>query len=195
MTFTLLTTSDGRKMGKTESGAVWLDPEKTSPYEFFQYWRNVDDADVIKCLRLLTFLPLSEIEKMAAWQGSQLNAAKEVLAFEVTKIIHGEEEAAKARDAARALFGAKADAADMPSTTLAPADFTDGAIAVLDLLQKAGLVSSKGEARRLIDQGGISIDEEKVTSAMATVPAAQFEKGHVIVKRGKKVFHKVLVDR
>ena len=195
MTFTLLTTSDGRKMGKTESGAVWLDPEKTSPYEFFQYWRNVDDADVIKCLRLLTFLPLSEIEKMAAWQGSQLNAAKEVLAFEVTKIIHGEEEAAKARDAARALFGAKADAADMPSPTLTPADFTAGALAVLDLLQKAGLVSSKGEARRLIDQGGISIDEEKVTSAMATVPAAQFEKGHVIVKKGKKVFHKVLVDR
>lgn len=195
MTFTLLTTSDGRKMGKPSRAPSGLIPQKTSPYEFFQYWRNVDDADVIKCLKLLTFLPLSQIEEMAKWEGSQLNAAKEVLAYEVTKIIHGEEEAAKARDAARALFGAKADAADMPSTTLTPADFTDGAILVPDLLRKAGLVSSKGEARRLIDQGGVSIDDEKITSVTAAVPAAQFEKGHVIVKKGKKVFHKVLLSK
>ena len=164
MTFTLLTTSDGRKMGKTESGAVWLDPEKTSPYDFYQYWRNVDDADVIRCLKILTFLPLEEIEEMAKWEGSQLNKAKEILAYEVTKLIHGEEEAVKAQNAAKAIFGG-AHSEDMPSTVFSADDFIDGEISVLDLLAKTKLVPSKGEARRLIDQGGISVDDEKVTAA------------------------------
>ena len=176
MTFTLLTTSDGRKMGKTESGAVWLDPEKTSPYDFYQYWRNVDDADVIRCLKILTFLPLEEIEAMAKWEGSQLNKAKEILAFEVTKLIHGEEEAMKAQNAARAIFGGGAHSENMPSTELSDGDFTDGEISVLDLLAKTKLVPSKGEARRLIDQGGISIDDEKVNSVTAKISKSSFEK-------------------
>ncbi|WP_215533795.1 tyrosine--tRNA ligase [Solibaculum mannosilyticum] len=192
MTFTLLTTSDGRKMGKTEGGAVWLDPEKTSPYDFYQYWRNVDDADVIRCLKMLTFVPLDQIKPMEQWSGSQLNQAKEILAFEVTKMIHGEEEAQKAQDAARALFGAGASVDDMPSTQLEESDFTDGAIGIIDLLTRTGLVSSRGEARRLIDQGGISVDDQKASSVSDTIPVSQFEKGYVIVKKGKKVFHKAV---
>ena len=194
MTFTLLTTSDGRKMGKTESGAVWLDPEKTSPYDFYQYWRNVDDADVIRCLKILTFLPLEEIEAMAKWEGSQLNKAKEILAFEVTKLIHGEEEAVKAQNAARAIFGGGAHSENMPSTELSDGDFTDGEISVLDLLAKTKLVPSKGEARRLIDQGGISIDDEKVNSVAAKISKSSFEKGFVIIKKGKKVYHKAILS-
>ena len=194
MTFTLLTTSDGRKMGKTESGAVWLDPEKTSPYDFYQYWRNVDDADVIRCLKILTFLPLEELEAMAKWEGSQLNKAKEILAFEVTKLIHGEEEAVKAQNAARAIFGGGAHSENMPSTELSDGDFTDGEISVLDLLAKTKLVPSKGEARRLIDQGGISIDDEKVNSVTAKISKSSFEKGFVIIKKGKKVYHKAILS-
>ena len=194
MTFTLLTTSDGRKMGKTESGAVWLDPEKTSPYDFYQYWRNVDDADVIRCLKILTFLPLEEIEAMAKWEVSQLNKAKEILAFEVTKLIHGEEEAVKAQNAARAIFGGGAHSENMPSTELSDGDFTDGEISVLDLLAKTKLVPSKGEARRLIDQGGISIDDEKVNSVTAKISKSSFEKGFVIIKKGKKVYHKAILS-
>ena len=194
MTFTLLTTSDGRKMGKTESGAVWLDPEKTSPYDFYQYWRNVDDADVIRCLKILTFLPLEEIEAMAKWEGSQLNKAKEILAFEVTKLIHGEEEAVKAQNAARAIFGGGAHSENMPSTELSDGDFTDGEISVLDLLAKTKLGPSKGEARRLIDQGGISIDDEKVNSVTAKISKSSFEKGFVIIKKGKKVYHKAILS-
>ena len=194
MTFTLLTTSDGRKMGKTESGAVWLDPEKTSPYDFYQYWRNVDDADVIRCLKILTFLPLEEIEAMAKWEGSQLNKAKEILAFEVTKLIHGEEEAMKAQNAARAIFGGGAHSENMPSTELSDGDFTDGEISGLDLLAKTKLVPSKGEARRLIDQGGISIDDEKVNSVTAKISKSSFEKGFVIIKKGKKVYHKAILS-
>ena len=194
MTFTLLTTSDGRKMGKTESGAVWLDPEKTSPYDFYQYWRNVDDADVIRCLKILTFLPLEEIEAMAKWEGSQLNKAKEILGFEVTKLIHGEEEAVKAQNAARAIFGGGAHSENMPSTELSDGDFTDGEISVLDLLAKTKLVPSKGEARRLIDQGGISIDDEKVNSVTAKISKSSFEKGFVIIKKGKKVYHKAILS-
>ena len=194
MTFTLLTTSDGRKMGKTEKGAVWLDPEKTTPYEFYQYWRNVDDADVIRCLNILTFLPLEEIAALARLTGSELNRAKEILAFEVTKLIHGEEEAQKAQDAARALFSAGSDSANMPSATLSAADFENGEIAVLDLLLKTGLVPSKGEGRRLIDQGGVVIDDQKVAGATAKLSLSAFDKGQIIVKKGKKVFLKVTVE-
>lgn len=193
MTFTLLTTSDGRKMGKTEKGAVWLDPEKTSPYEFYQYWRNVDDADVIRCLKILTFLPLAEIEELAKLSGSELNKAKEILAFGVTKLIHGEEKAQEAQQAAKALFSGASNSDNMPSTELTADDFTDGEIAVLDLLAKTKLVPSKGEARRLIDQGGISIDEEKVASVTAKVPVCAFEKGFVVIKKGKKVYHKAIL--
>ena len=192
MTFTLLTTSEGKKMGKTEKGAVWLDPEKTSPFEFYQYWRNVDDADVIRCLKILTFLPLSEIEELSRLEGSGLNRAKEILAFEVTKLIHGEAEAEKAQEGARALFGAGTNTENMPSTALAAADFVDGAIGVLDLLVKTGLAASKGEARRLVVQGGISVDDEKVADPFATTPESQFDKGYVIVKKGKKVYHKAV---
>ncbi len=194
MTFTLLTTSDGRKMGKTESGAVWLDPEKTSPYDFYQYWRNVDDADVIRCLKILTFLPLEEIEEMAKWEGSQLNKAKEILAYEVTKLIHGEEEAVKAQNAAKAIFGGGAHSEDMPSTAFSADDFIDGEISVLDLLAKTKLVPSKGEARRLIDQGGISVDDEKVTAVTAKIPQSAFEKGFVVIKKGKKIYHKAILS-
>ena len=168
MTITLLTDSQGKKMGKTAGNAVWLDPNKTSPFDFYQYWRNVDDADVIKCVRMLTFLPLEEIEEMSHWEGSQLNKAKEILAFELTKMVHGEEEAKKAQDGARALFGAGADTANMPTTQLSAEDFTDGEIAVLDLLLKTGLVPSKGEGRRLIQQGGLTVADEKVTDMNKT---------------------------
>ncbi|WP_020071733.1 tyrosine--tRNA ligase [Faecalispora sporosphaeroides] len=194
MTFTLLTTSEGKKMGKTEKGAVWLDPEKTSPFDFYQYWRNVDDADVIRCMKLLTFLPLSKIAEYEAMTGSELNQAKEVLAFEVTRLIHGEEEAAKAQEAARALFGGR-NSDNMPSTELSASDLTDGTIGILEVMSKAGLIPSKGEGRRLIQQGGVSVDDRKITAVEHVLTAADFEKGFVIIKKGKKVFHKVILQK
>ena len=194
MTFNLLQTSDGRKMGKTEKGAVWLDPEKPSPYEFYQYWRNVDDADVINCMKMLTFIPLDEIAEYEKLEGSALNQAKEKLAFEVTKLIHGEEEAQKAQSAAKALFSSSADTEHMPTTVLKPEQFTDDAIPVIDLLVAASLAKSKGEARRLIEQGGITVDDERVMDIAKAVSKADFEKGHVLVKKGKKVFHKIVIE-
>ena len=193
MTITLLLNSEGKKMGKTASGAVWLDPNKTTPYDFYQYWRNVGDSDVLKCIKMLTFLPLDEIEKMESWEGSQLNRAKEILAFELTQMVHGAEEARKAQEAARALFGSGANSENMPTTEITAADLTDGAINILDLMQKAGLIASKGEGRRLVQQGGVSVDDVKVTDIAKTCTAADFEKGHVIIKKGKKVFHKVVL--
>ena len=192
MTITLLTDSQGKKMGKTAGNAVWLDPNKTSPFDFYQYWRNVGDADVLKCIRMLTFLPLEQIDEMDAWEGSQLNKAKEILAYELTKMVHGEEEAKKAQEGAHALFGAGADTANMPTTQLADEDFTDSQITVLDLLVKTGLASSKGEGRRLIQQGGLTVAEEKVTDINKTFPKADFEAG-LVIKKGKKVFHKAIV--
>ena len=194
MTFNLLQTSDGRKMGKTEKGAVWLDPEKTSPDEFYQYWRNVDDADVINCMKMLTFIPLDEIAEYEKLEGSALNQAKEKLAFEVTKLIHGAEEAQKAQSAAKALFSSSADAEHMPTTVLKPEQFTDDAITVIDILVAASLAKSKGEARRLIEQGGITVDDGRVTNLGAAVSKADFAKGHVLVKKGKKVFHKIVLE-
>ena len=193
MTITLLTDSQGKKMGKTAGNAVWLDPNKTSPFDFYQYWRNVDDSDVLKCIKMLTFLPLDEIEKMESWEGSQLNRAKEILAFELTQMVHGAEEAQKAQEAARALFGSGANSENMPTTEITAADLTDSAINILDLMQKAGLIASKGEGRRLVQQGGVSVDDVKVTDIAKTCTAADFEKGHVIIKKGKKVFHKVVL--
>ena len=193
MTITLLTDSQGKKMGKTAGNAVWLDPNKTSPFDFYQYWRNVDDSDVLKCIKMLTFLPLDEIEKMESWEGSQLNRAKEILAFELTQMVHCAEEAQKAQEAARALFGSGANSENMPTTEITAADLTDGAINILDLMQKAGLIASKGEGRRLVQQGGVSVDDVKVTDIAKTCTAADFEKGHVIIKKGKKVFHKVVL--
>ncbi len=195
MTFNLLQTSDGRKMGKTEKGAVWLDPDKTSPYEFYQYWRNVDDADVINCMKMLTFIPLDEIAEYEKLEGSALNQVKEKLAFEVTKLIHGEEEALKAQSAAKALFGNSADTEHMPTTSLKAEQFAeDGTITVIDILVAASLAKSKGEARRLIEQGGITVDDERVTDIAEAVSKADFEKGHVLVKKGKKVFHKIVIE-
>ncbi len=194
MTFTLLTTKEGKKMGKTEGGAVWLDPEKTSPYEFYQYWRNVSDDDVINCLKLITFVPMEEIEEMEKWEGQQLNQAKERLAFEVTKLVHGEQEAQKAMDAARALFDKNAHSEDMPTTVLSKEDMGEGEIGIIDLLMKTGLVPSRGEARRLITQGGIAVDDQKVAGIEKTFSASDFEKGHIIIKKGKKVFHKVTLQ-
>ena len=193
MTITLLTDSQGKKMGKTAGNAVWLDPNKTSPFDFYQYWRNVDDADVLKCIKLLTFLPLEEIEKMESWEGSQLNRAKEILAYELTQMVHGTEEAEKAQASARALFGGGANAENMPTTEITAADLTDGSIAILDLMLKANLIPSKGEGRRLVQQGGVSVDDVKVTDIAKSFTAADFEKGHVIVKKGKKVFHKIIL--
>ena len=193
MTITLLTDSQGHKMGKTAGNAVWLDPNKTSPFDFYQYWRNVDDADVLKCIKLLTFLPLEEIEKMESWAGSQLNRAKEILAFELTQMVHGTEEAEKAQASARALFGGGANAENMPTTEITAADLTDGEINILDLMLKAGLIPSKGEGRRLVQQGGVSVDDAKVSDISKAFTAADFEKGHVIIKKGKKVFHKVVL--
>lgn len=195
MTFALLTNSEGKKMGKTERGAVWLDPNKTSPFDFYQYWRNIGDADVIKCLKFLTFLSLEEIDELAKLEGGELNKAKEILAYEVTKSIHGEEEAKKAQEGARALFGAGANTEHMPSTEITPADFTDGEIGVLELLVKTKLAPSKGEGRRLVEQGGISVDDEKVEAAAARLSLHHFEKGYVIIKKGKKVFHKVVLSK
>ncbi len=192
MTITLLLNSEGKKMGKTASGAVWLDPEKTSPYDFYQYWRNVSDADVLKCIRMLTFLPLEEIDEMDKWEGSQLNKAKEILGFELTKLVHGEEEAVKAQEAARALFSNGANSENMPTTFLAADDFTDSKIGIIDILVKANLAKSRGEARRLVEQGGVSLDDVKVTSIDTFVEEAKLsEGGFVIIKKGKKVFHKI----
>lgn len=189
MTITLLTDSQGNKMGKTAGNAVWLDANKTSPFDFYQYWRNVADADVLKCIRMLTFLPLEEIEKMDTWEGSQLNVAKEILAFELTKMVHGEEEAQKAQNAARALFAGGSDNSNMPTTALSDDDFTDGEISVLDMMLKAGMIKSKGEGRRLIDQGGVSVNDEKISNALTVLKASDFDK-EVIIKKGKKMFHK-----
>ena len=190
MTITLLLTSEGKKMGKTQKGAVWLDPEKTSPYEFYQYWRNVDDADVLKCLRMLTDLPLEQIDAMSSWQGGELNKAKEILAFELTKLVHSEEEAQKAQETARGLFSGGADTQNMPSTTLTADQLTDGRIGVLDMMLAAKLVPSKREARQLIQQGGVLLDGEKVTDPTMTVSAEALA-GGVVIKKGKKVYHKV----
>ena len=192
MTITLLLNSEGKKMGKTANGAVWLDPKKTTPYDFYQYWRNVDDADVVKCMKLLTFIPLDQIAEYEKWEGSQLNQAKEILAFELTKMIHGEEEANKAQEAARAIFGAGASDANMPTTAIDAADLTDGAIGILDLMSKGGLIASNGEGRRLVQQGGVSVDGEKVTDPATKITADQLASG-VVIKKGKKVFHKFTV--
>ncbi len=193
MTITLLLNSEGKKMGKTASGAVWLDAEKTSPYEFYQYWRNVGDKDVLKCIRMLTFLPLEEIDKMDAWEGSQLNTAKEILAFELTKLVHGEEEAAKAQETARAVFSGAGSHENMPTTTLTVDDLIDGKIGVLDMMVKAGLVTSKGEGRRLVVQGGVSINDVKITDPAYSLTADDF-KEEIILKKGKKVYNKYLLD-
>ena len=193
MTITLLLNSEGKKMGKTASGAVWLDPNKTSPFEFFQYWRNVDDADVLKCIRMLTFLPLEEIDKMSTWEGSQLNEAKEILAYELTKLVHGQEEADKAKAASKALFAGSGDTEHMPTTELTNDDFGGGSIDVLTLLVKCGLAASKGEARRLVQQGGVSVNDEKVAAIETTFGCEQFTGDGMVIKKGKKVFHKAVL--
>ena len=189
MTIALLTDSQGHKMGKTAGNAVWLDADKTSPYEFYQYWRNVDDADVMKCVRMLTFLPLEQIDEMDKWEGAQLNQAKEILAYELTKLVHGEEEAEKARSAAKALFSTGGDKASMPTTELTEADFSGGTIGALSLLVKCGLAASNGEARRLIQQGGVAVDEGKLTDANAIFNKETFAGDGIIIKKGKKIFH------
>ncbi len=191
MTITLLLNSEGKKMGKTQSGAVWLDPEKTSPYDFYQYWRNVADADVLKCIRMLTFLPLEEIDAMDSWEGAQLNKAKEILAFELTKLVHGEEEAKKAEASAKALFGAGASA-EIPMTELSSADLTDGALDICTLLVKAGLVPTKSEARRAVEQGGVAADDVKVTDVKAVFTEDALKNG-IVLRRGKKNFRKVII--
>ena len=191
MTITLLMNSEGKKMGKTANGAVWLDPNKTTPYDFYQYWRNVGDADVLKCIRMLTFLPLEQIDEMDKWEGSQLNTAKEILAYELTKLVHGEEEAEKAQAAAKALFGGAGDNANMPTTELTDADFENGSINVLSLLVATKLCASRGEARRLVQQGGITVNDAKVDSIDAAFERELFAGDGVIVRKGKKVFHKV----
>ncbi len=190
MTITLLLNSEGKKMGKTQSGAVWLDPEKTSPFDFYQYWRNVGDADVMKCIRMLTFLPLEEIDAMALWEGAQLNRAKEILAYELTKLVHGKEEAEKAQQTARSLFKG-GDAADMPSVQLEATDFTDGKIDIITLVHRSGLVTSRSEARRAVEQGGITLADEKVTAIDAVFEKAMFEGNGAVLKRGKKNFRKM----
>ncbi len=193
MTINLLLNSEGKKMGKTEKGAVWLDAEKTSPFDFFQYWRNVADSDVIKCLKMLTFVPMEEINELAKLEGSELNKAKEILAFELTKLVHGEEEAQKALEGARALFSSKSDTDNMPSTEIDASLFTDGKIGLIELLSETKLVPSKAEARRLIQQGGISVDDEKLTDVKAEISKESFEKGYVVIRKGKKVFHKAIL--
>ena len=190
MTITLLTDSQGKKMGKTAGNAVWLDPNKTSPFEFYQYWRNVGDADVMKCIRMLTFLPLEQIDEMSTWKDQRLNEAKEILAYELTKMVHGEEEAVKAQNAARALFSGAADTEHMPTTQLTETDLTDGSIGILTLMVKAGLAASNGEARRLVVQGGVFVDGEKVAAPTVSYTADQLRNG-IVVKKGKKVYHKV----
>ncbi len=193
MTITLLLNSEGKKMGKTAKGAVWLDPNKTSPFDFYQYWRNVEDADVLKCIRMLTFLPLEEIDKMDAWEGSQLNQAKEILAYELTKLVHGEDEANKAQAAAKALFSQGADNANLPTCTLTEEDFTDGKIDLLSILVKSGLNPSRAEARRAVDQGGISVDGEKITDNKTFYTKADLQEGKVF-RRGKKAYMKVIAE-
>ena len=190
MTITLLLNSEGKKMGKTVGGAVWLDPEKTSPYEFYQYWRNVADADVLKCIRMLTFLPLEEIDKMDKWEGSQLNTAKEILAYELTKLVHGEDEAQKAQETSRAVFSGKGSHEDMPSVTLESSDFNESEIGILTLLTKAGFAASNGEARRLVIQGGVSVNDEKISDPKKTFNADEF-KNDFILKKGKKSVIKI----
>ncbi len=193
MTINLLLNSEGKKMGKTQSGAVWLDPNKTSPFDFFQYWRNVSDADVLKCIRMLTFLPLEEIDAMESWEGAQLNQAKEILAFELTKLVHGEEEANKAKDASHALFAGGGDSAHMPTLELTAADFADGDLDILALLVKAELAPSRSDARRAVQQGGVSVADEKITDIQTTYGADAFGADGLVVKRGKKKFVKIIV--
>ena len=192
MTINLLLNSEGKKMGKTESGAVWLDAEKTSPYDFFQYWRNVADADVIKCIKMLTFLPLEEIEKMESWEGSQLNQAKEILAFELTKLVHGEEEATKALEASKAIFAGAGNHENMPTTTLTDEDFQNGAIDIMSVLVKAGMAASRSEARRAVEQGGVTVNGDKVTDVKTTYDKAAFAE-EFIIKKGKKSFQKIVL--
>ena len=191
MTITLLLNSEGKKMGKTASGAVWLDPNKTTPYDFYQYWRNVGDQDVLKCIRMLTFLPLEQIDEMDKWEGSQLNRAKEILAYELTALVHGEREARKAEESAKALFGAGGNNANMPTSTLTDADFENGNINILSMLVATGLCPSRGEARRLVQQGGVTIDDVKVASIDESLARERFEGEGIIVRKGKKVFHRV----
>ena len=193
MTINLLLNSEGKKMGKTQSGAVWLDPNKTSPFDFFQYWRNVSDADVLKCIRMLTFLPLEEIDAMESWEGAQLNQAKEILAFELTKLVHGEEEANKAKEASHALFAGGGDSAHMPTLELTAADFADGDLDILALLVKAELAPSRSDARRAVQQGGVSVADEKVTDIQTTYGADAFGADGLVVKRGKKKFVKIVL--
>ena len=192
MTITLLTDSQGNKMGKTAGNAVWLDPNKTSPFDFYQYWRNVDDADVMKCVRMLTFLPLEQIDEMDAWEGEQLNRAKEILAFELTKMVHSEEEALKAQETARALFSGAADRENMPTTEVDASILNDGAAGLLDLMVAAGLCASKGEGRRLVQQGGVALDGERVENPQQTVPAQRLREG-VVFKKGKKIYQRVIL--
>ena len=191
MTITLLLNSEGNKMGKTAKGAVWLDPNKTSPYEFYQYWRNVGDADVLKCIRMLTFLPLEQIDEMDKWEGSELNRAKEILAYELTKLVHGEEEANKAQESAKALFGGGGSMENVPTTTLTDADLTDGRIDILSVLTKTGLCPSRGEARRLLQQGGVTVDDVKFAGIDESYDKDRLAGGGIMVKKGKKVYHKV----
>ena len=193
MTINLLLNSEGKKMGKTASGAVWLDPNKTSPFEFYQYWRNVADADVLKCIRMLTFLPLEQIDEMAGWEGAKLNEAKDILAYELTKLVHGDEEADKARQASKALFSGAGDAAHMPTTELTNDDLGGGQINILNLMVRCGLCASKGEARRLVQQGGVSVNDRKVESIDETLGCEQFTGDGVIIRKGKKVFHRVVL--
>ena len=194
MTINLLLNSEGKKMGKTQSGAVWLDPNKTTPFEFFQYWRNVSDADVLKCIRMLTFLPLEEIDKMESWEGAQLNEAKEILAFELTKLVHGEEEAAKAKEASHALFAGGANNANMPTVTVTADDFPDGELDIISVLVKAGLCDSRGDGRRNIQQGGVSVADEKVTDISTKYTLDDFKGEGLIIRRGKKKFAKVIAE-
>lgn len=194
MTINLLLNSEGKKMGKTQSGAVWLDPNKTTPFEFFQYWRNVSDADVLKCIRMLTFLPLEEIDKMESWEGAQLNEAKEILAFELTKLVHGEEEATKAKEASHALFAGGANNANMPTVTVTAEDFPDGELDIISVLVKAGLCDSRGDGRRNIQQGGVSVADEKVTDISTKYTLDDFEGEGLIIRRGKKKFAKVVAE-
>ena len=194
MTINLLLNSEGKKMGKTQSGAVWLDPNKTTPFEFFQYWRNVSDADVLKCIRMLTFLPLEEIDKMESWEGAQLNEAKEILAFELTKLVHGEEEAAKAKEASHALFAGGANNANMPTVTVTAEDFPDGELDIISVLVKAGLCDSRGDGRRNIQQGGVSVADEKITDISTKYTLDDFKGEGLIIRRGKKKFAKVIAE-
>ena len=194
MTINLLLNSEGKKMGKTQSGAVWLDPDKTTPFEFFQYWRNVSDADVLKCIRMLTFLPLEEIDKMESWEGAQLNEAKEILAFELTKLVHGEEEATKAKEASHALFAGGANNTNMPTVTVTAEDFPDGELDIISVLVKAGLCDSRGDGRRNIQQGGVSVADEKVTDISTKYTLDDFKGEGLIIRRGKKKFAKVVAE-